>query len=178
MLGCAYGFGFSHRALPGSYTQVAIPVFKNKTPDVGIELSFTNALVRRFARSQVAEVVASEKSPLTLEGIIQKVETVPSGPVVTNDPNGGLRQLPDNAVLTTEYRLVVSTEIILRRKSYDRVVWQGNFRGERVYPAPRLGAPVVNSANATYNQSVRLQTIALMADEMMTEAHDRITENF
>lgn len=177
LTGCAYGFGLSARALPGSYTQVAIPIFKNNTQEVGIEMFFTNALVRRFARSQVAQVTDKENSPLTLEGTIKKID-IAAGPVVTNATKGGLRPLPDNAVLATEYRLLVQTEVVLRRKSDDRVVWQGLFQGERVYPAPRLGAPVVNSADATYNLSVRNQAIAWLADEMMSEAHDRMTENF
>ncbi|MBX3022069.1 MAG: hypothetical protein KF799_10380 [Bdellovibrionales bacterium] len=175
-LGCAYKLGLSERSLPGGYTQVAIPVFKNLSQDVGIEMYFTNSLIRRFARSQVASVANNEVSPVELVGTIRQVVTEP-GPAVTNDERQ-LRTLPDQVVLTTNYRLIVTADIILKRKSDDRVVWQGSFVNERVYEAPRIGMPIVNSANATYNQSVRNQTIAVLADEMMAEAHDRMTENF
>lgn len=174
--GCAYRLGLSERALPGGYTQVAIPVFKNASQDVGIEMYFTNAIIRRFARSQVASVTDKEISPLTLEGKIVDIETKP-GPAVTKDSRQ-LSNLPDQAVLTINYSIIIVAEITLRRKSDDKVVWQGTFRNERVYEAPRISTAIVNSANATYNHNVRNQTIALLADEMMAEAHDRMTENF
>jgi len=176
LMGCAYSFGLSHRALPGGYTQVAIPVFKNNTQDVGIEMYFTDALVTRFARSQVARVTDKDSAPVILEGTIKEVKTE-SGPAVTNKP-GGLLELPEGAVLTTEYRLKVTAEIRLRRKSDDKIVWEGPFTNEKVYAPPRIGSKVVNSANSTYNHNMRMETISRLAEEMMIEAHDRITENF
>lgn len=171
---CGYKFGLADRALPGGYTQVAIPVFKNTSSDVGIEIPFTNALIRRFARSQVARVTEKDLSPLVLEGTIEAIDTKP-GPAVTS---AELKTLPDGAVLTTEYRLIVAARMILKRRSDEKVIWQGRFTNEKVYAAPRLGKEVLNSANATYNQSVRMETISQIAEEMMAEAHDRITENF
>jgi hypothetical protein len=173
--GCAYRFGLSDRALPGGYTAVAIPMFKNKSQEVGIEPLFTNALIRRFERSQVAHVSDKESSPVVLEGTIVRVETV-QGPSVQRGP--GMENLPGEAVLITEYRLIVRTSVTLKRKSDDKIIWQGDFSNERVYSPPRIGPAIVNSANATYNQSARIQTISLLAEEMMVEAHDRITENY
>lgn len=171
---CAYRYGLSDRALPGGYSQIAIPIFRNVTPEVGLEMPFTNALIRRFARSQVARVTDKELAPVVLEGTIKKV-VVQSGPAKTNAE--GL-SLPDNAVLTTSYRLVVTVNIVLRRKSDDKTMWEGGFVNETEYFAPQVGTPIVNSANATYNQSARQQRFAALADEMMSEAHDRMTENF
>ncbi len=173
--GCAYHYGLAERSLPGGYTQVAIPVFKNKTAEVGIEPYFTNALIRRFNRSQVARVGDKESAPVLLEGVITKIDTA-SVSTILSDANKNL--LPEDTVLTTQYRLTVSAEITIRRKSDDRVIWQGSFSNEKVYAAPLLGTPVVNSANATYNQSARMEYISRLAEEMMSEAHDRITENF
>lgn len=173
---CAYRLGLSERTLPGGYAHVAIPVFKNTTQETGIEMPFTNALIRRFARSQVARVSDKESAPLLLEGTITKVVTQ-EGPMLTNSV-GGLRTLPDEAVITTEYLLRINANLILRRKSDDKIVWQGNFSNQKVYPAPRIGTPVINSANATYNQSARMEYISRLAEEMMAEAHDRMTENF
>lgn len=162
----------SDRTLPGGYAQVAIPVFKNVTQETGIEMSFTNALIRRFARSQVARVSDKESAPLWLEGTITRVATE-EGPKIT-DAAG----LPDQTVLTTEYVIRVNANLILRRKSDDKIIWQGSFSNQKTYPAPRIGAAIINSANATYNQSARMEYIARLAEEMMTEAHDRMTENF
>ena len=174
--GCGYRFGLSERALPGGYSQVAVPVFKNKSADVGIETYFTNALIRKFARSQVARVSDKDSSPLVLLGVIDKVETI-QGPASTNKTTQ-LTTLPDNAVLVTEYRLKVHAFLVLKRKSDEKVLWQGSFANERVYAPPRIGTAIVNSANATYNQSARMETFSVLAEEMMAEAHDRLSENF
>ncbi len=172
--GCAYHFGLSERGLPGGYTQVAVPIFKNKSPEVGIEPFFTNSLIRRFARSQVARVTDKESAPVTLEGTILTVKTF-SGAA---KPSNELTTLPQDTVITIEYRLVVTISVVLKRKSDEKIIWEGNFANEKVYAPPRLGTAIVNSANATFNQSARMETISRLADEMMAEAHDRITENF
>lgn len=173
-LGCSYKFGFSERSLPGGYTQVAIPVFKNLTQEVGIEMPFTNALINRFARSKVARVSDKDSAPLTLEGNIKTITVQPTA----FQTNSDLKTLKDDIVLATEYRITITANLVLRRKSDEKIVWQGEFSNEKSYPAPRIGAPVINSADATYNQSARMHTITQVADEMMSEAHDRITENF
>lgn len=172
--GCAYRFGLGERALPGGYRQVAIPVFKNKSPEVGIEAGFTNALIRRFARSQVADVTSKELAPLVLEGTIDTVSVAAGAPQTP----GQLTTLPDSTVLNTQYTIVVSSTLVLKRQSDEKILWQGNFRSERVYPAPRIGAPVLNSANTTYNQSAKINAITALAEEMMAEAHNRVTESF
>ena len=168
---CAYRFGLSERSLPGGYRQVAIPVFKNSSADVGIEISFTNALIRRFARSNVATVVDKESAPVVLEGLIKEIKTIAGSSAATTS-------LPAGAVLFTDYRLLVTVDMALRRKSDDKILWTGSFRNEQAVQAPRVGAAVLNSANATYNHNIRIEKIALAADETMSEAHDRMTENF
>ncbi len=172
--GCAYHFGLAERSLPGGYSQLSIPVFKNKSAEVGIEPLFTNALIRRFARSQVASLTENDGANVTLEGTIVKVDTS-QGAIQDSHL---LPTLPSAAVLVTQYRLMVTAVIVLKRKSDEKILWQGSFANEKVYDPPRIGTPVVNSANATYNQSARTQTLSLLAEEMMAEAHDRITENF
>jgi hypothetical protein len=173
---CAYRWGFRERAVPGGYKQVAVPIFKNKSPEVGIETDFTNALVREFERSQVARVTGKDVAPVRIDGTIESVViTASAGGLqggTTNNP------LPTDAVLRTEYQVVVTTKIKLRRQSDEKIIWEGSFSDQKNYQAPRIGEPVVNSANATYNESARHHTISQVAEEMMVDVHDRITENF
>jgi hypothetical protein len=149
-------------------------MFKNKSAEVGIEPLFTNSLITHFERSRAAHVVDKDGAPAVLEGTIMTVNT--SQGAVQDSSN--LPTLPSQAVLVSSYRLQVSANIILRRKSDDKIIWQGTFSNEKVYSSPVIGTAVVNSADATYNQSARIQAIGLLAEEMMTEAHDRITENY
>ena len=153
---------------------MAIPIFKNKSTEVGVEPLFTNALIRGIERSQAAKVTDKETAPVILEGTITRIETLQGA---TKDGKN-LVTLPADSVLVSDYRLRVFAQIKLKRKSDEKVIWQGGFQNEKVYSSPVIGTAIINSANATYNQSARLQALALLAEEMMTEAHDRITENY
>lgn len=174
---CAYNLGYEGRGLPGGYDRVAIPIFENQTEHVGIEVYFTNSLVREFERARIARVTSSEEAPLILEGVITTVGIDRTG-LIAGGQGSGIQNLPSDAVLSTEYRLLISAVLLLRRKSDRQVLWQGGFQKEGVYSAPRIGSAGLNSANANYNKSVREQRISQIAEEMMEEAHDRMTENF
>lgn len=178
---CAYRWGFTDRKLPGSYDQVAVPIFENKSEEVGVEVDYTNAFVNRMERSKAAKIVDKNLAPAIVEGSIQTV-FVGLGPGVTGSgkisDNKEIPKLPENAVLTTQFNVVVVVKIQLRRVSDQSILWSSTFSGEKSYQGPRIGTAIVNSANALYNQSARRDTIQRLAEEMMTEAHNRMTENF
>ena len=176
--GCAYRWGFTDRKLPGAYDQVAVPIFENKSEEVGIEVDYTNAFVNRMERSKAARIVSKNLAPAVVEGSIQSVNVILGSGVTGGKDNKEIPKLPDQAVLTTEYRVVVNVKVQLRRTSDQSVLWVSVFQGEKTYQGPRIGTAVVNSANALYNQSARRDTIQRLAEEMMTEAHNRMTENF
>lgn len=176
--GCAYRFGYEQRTLPGGYKQVAIPVFKNATYEVGTETFFTNELAKAFNRSQVAVVTGKSQAPVTIEGQIKEIVYKPTSAVDGNKNDENKIDIPKNTVLTVEYRVVVNAEVLLRRNSDKKILWQGTFSNESVYAAPQVGLKVVNSVNPLYNHSARMELFEAMARDMMVEAHDRMTENF
>lgn len=171
--GCAYRFGETDREIPGGYRTVAVPTFKNRTQEAGIEVYFTNAIVREIERSRIGRVTSRRDAQTTLEGSIDTVQYAGGSPI---DSTGGF--LPAETVLNTQYRIVVTTTLVLVRNSDQKQLWSGQFSNERSYLAPIIGIEGLNSANATYNQSARYQNIQAMAADMMTEAHNRLTENF
>ena len=152
---------------------MAIPIFNNRTDEVSVETYFTNALRREFERSAVAKITSKEAAPVTIEGEIQRVDVIPGVPV--SSPTNGL---PPNTVLNTEVRVTVMAMLRLKRNSDQKIVWEQAFIRESVYTAPQIGLSYINSANANYNQSSRLRTVSKLADQMMEEAHDCLTENF
>ena len=163
---CAYRIGYGVRSLPGGYDRVAIPIFENMTDEVGLEVYFSNALVREFERSRVARLTSSEEAPLSAEGTVTKLQVIRSGTATGRDiPN-----LNTDAVYAAEYRLILNAYVRLRRKSDRQIVWEGAFEKEGVYSAPRLGLEGLNSANANYNKSAREMKLAEIAEEMMEEA--------
>lgn len=182
---CAYRWGFTDRKLPGAYDQVAVPIFDNKSEEVGVELDFTNAFVNRMERSKAAHIVDKNLAPAVVEGSVERVQVLlGSGVTGTSqddtspNKNKEIPKLPEQAVLTTEYRVVVTVKVQLRRTSDQSILWLSTFQSEKSYQGPRIGTKIVNSADATYNQSGRRDTIQRLAEEMMTEAHNRMTENF
>lgn len=173
---CAgYRMGDSDRQIPGGYRTVAIPVFANKSMEAGIEAYFTNALIREFERGRVGRVTSKSEAQTTLEGSIDNVNYVVTNQV-SKEQGGGF--LPDKIILNTEYRILLTATLKLRRNSDQKILWEGSFNGERSYLAPQIGQEGINSADAVYNQSARYQNIEAMASYLMNEAHNRITENF
>ena len=171
LAGCAYRLGSPDRSLPGGYRQITIPVFKNLTQETGIEVGFTNSLVQEFERSRIARITAAPQSEVLVEGEITSVSYTPGG-----KREGG--SLPTGTVLAAEYRILIAATVTLRRQADKSVLWQGTFNGERTYVAPLVTAAAINTVNPLYNLSARRQNIDVLASEMMSEAHDRMTENF
>jgi hypothetical protein len=179
LAGCAYQFGPGERHIPGDYTEIAIPVFKNSTQAVGIEGYFTNALVREFSRSKIAKVVSKNEAPVVIEGVIERVEYKHGGRIDGNDEDADNKiSIPDNTVLTTDYRVYVDADIKVIRTSDRKILWNGKIKNERNYTAPQVGLAGINSVNPLYNHSARMDVIQALAQDMMAEGYDRITENF
>jgi len=172
---CAYHLGNQERDIPGGYRTVAVPVFKNNTMETGVEVYFTNALIREFARSRIGRITEKSQAQTTLEGTITSISYIVASQIGSSETSTAI---PNYTVLTTGYRVFVKTSLRLIRNSDQKVLWAGNFEGERSYLAPKVGKEVINSADPLYNQSARNQNLQIMAKDIMTEAHNRLTENF
>lgn len=171
---CAYRAGAVDREIPGGYRTIAIPVFKNMTSETGIEVPFTNALIRELQRARIGRITEKSQAQVTLEGTIDWVNYN-----VTNQVGSDSQTtLPNDTVLNTEYRILLQTTLRLRRNSDQKILWEGAVSGETSYLTPKIGQAGLNSANALYNHSARFQNIDKLASDMMAEAHDRLTENF
>lgn len=175
---CAYRMGSPDRSLPGGYRQLFIPIFKNKSMEPGIEVAFTNALIKEFERSKIGRIVELNEAEVLAEGVIERVEVSRSGTPISSDPKQKDNKLPTGTVLSTAYKIIITTQITLKKASDRSVLWTGSFSGEKTYTPPLIETAVVNSVNPLYNQAAKRQNIDLKAIEMMAEAHDRMTENF
>ncbi len=172
--GCAYHGGFGNRGMPGGYTLIAVPTFKNITFEAGTEVYFTNAIIRELNRSHVARIVDKSEAQATLEGVVEKIAYTATSQKVGKEGEA----LPKGTALTDVNRVYVASRVTLRRNSDQTVLWTQVFTSERVYLPPLIGRPGLNSVNAPYDHSARYQAVAAVAIDMMSEAHDRLTENF
>lgn len=173
---CAYRFGAATRSIPGGYNQISIPVFKNLTQETGVEVSFTNSLVQEFQRSRIARIVDNSLSEVAVVGQIDSIQYLPGSPRRSGEASA--LYLPSGAVISSEYRILLNVTVKLVRQADGTQLWSGTFSGERTYVAPQVTIAGVNSVNPLYNLSARRQNIDFIANDLMIEAHDRITENF
>jgi hypothetical protein len=169
---CSYRLGAPDRILPGGYKQISIPIFKNLSQEPGIEVSFTNAMIQEFSRSKSARVVDPIFAEAQLIGEILSVQYRPAGEVVSTPP------LPTGTVLATTYNILMKVKVTLRRRSDGAILSEETYSREQPYTAPQVKQAGINTVNPLYNLSSRRQNIDLMAMDMMSEAHDRISENF
>jgi hypothetical protein len=179
---------------------VAIPVFSNKTQEVGLETYFTDSLRVEFERSHLAKIVSKNDAQMIVEGTITRMLIVPIGaqldytsttlltpnPVI--NPQTGISSsnpLPSTAILNSQYNITVDVHIDARKASDHSVIWSSDFESQRQFSGALLGTPMsaggvpgVNTSAPLYDQSARQDTVARLARDLMQEAHDRLTENF
>lgn len=169
LAGCAYHPGHGDRQIPGGYRSIAVPVFKNNTPEVGAEVFFTNAFIREMERSRVGVLTEKKTAQAVLEGTIDGIAFIQS------EPNPSL--IP-GAVLNMQYAVNAKVTLRLRRLSDQKILWEGAFSKQQAYRSPKITVAGLTGANALYNHSARYQNMEILAADMMVEAHDRLTENF
>lgn len=160
--------------MPGGYNKVSVPVFKNATAEPGIESYFTSAMIEELERHGLADVTIEDDAQVVVTGTINSVRYERGAYLSSTELS---QNLPD-AVMAKEYYINVNALVKLVRKSDQKVLWSSTFDGRRLYQAPQITIKGLNSANALYNHSARLQNIATMAKEMMEQAHNHMTENF
>src|ERR1700677_2748110 len=92
----SYQFGKGARTIPGGYDRVAVPMFVNKTKEIGIEPYFTESLRTEFERSHVASVTSVADAQLVIEGVITSVTYTPT--IQLNSQSTGLTAPPSHLI--------------------------------------------------------------------------------
>ncbi len=194
LCGCSsYQLSHGKRTLPGGYDRVAIPMFMNKTLEVGIESYFTQSLRTEFVRSGLAKVTTKNDAQVILVGVINQASTTGSAPVYKGSgdlktphpvtapgsaPNPDENPLPEGTVLNKAYATSVSVTLTAKRVSDNSVLWEGGFSRSQGFSAPLIGTPSLTGSNAIYIHSAKQDIIINIAKDLMSEAHDRLMENF
>ena len=169
--GCAYRWGNANRGIPGGYRQVHIPIFKNSSMEPSVEVPFTNFLIQEFERTKVARVVDRNQAEVLVEGELTDVAI--SGEKIRTE--GGQSTGFSQA---QQYLITVNVRITLKRMSDQKVLSMTNYSRQRTYLAPVITQTGLTTMNPLYNQSAKRQNIEVIAKALMTEVHDRITDNF
>jgi outer membrane lipopolysaccharide assembly protein LptE/RlpB len=118
LLVVAAGCGYSLRGnLPGHIKTVAVPVFRNRTSEPGVENFLTGAVVEAFSTNGRLTVVQAEQADSILEGEVTGYQVQS----VAFDPSANVQQ----------YRLVVTMNLRFRDVKRDVVLFEQQNLQER-----------------------------------------------
>lgn len=174
--GCAYRLSNQVDTFPGGVKRIQIPVFKNISPEPGVEVFFTEALKSEVLRSGYASIVNAEQdSDAVLEGTVTSVLIDSDSSVIESNRT---TYLPSGTVLSAKVSLTVTVSLILRRKLSQEILWSSEFFQAKEYTPPQITLPTLNTANNLYNVSAKRQTLTSLSSEMMQLAFDRMVDNF
>jgi len=114
----AGGCGYSLRGnLPGHIKTVAVPIFKNRTSEPGVENFLTGAVVEAFSTNGRLKVVGPEQADSILEGEVVGYQVQS----VAFDPRANVQQ----------YRLVVTLNLRFRDVRRDAILFEQQNLQER-----------------------------------------------
>jgi hypothetical protein len=109
--GCGYRPLGAEPPTPQVRPTLAIPLFANRSTEVGLEAIFANAMINAFAQTRAVRVVPGDReADLVLEG---KVRSVDNSSVAFN-----------SVTQSTVRRVTLRIELTLRRKKGDKVLWK------------------------------------------------------
>jgi|GEM_PF-1301133 len=171
------GYTLSHR-LVDSFRDVKgvfVPVFENKTDEVGAERIFTNALIRELASRREVILTSREEGGLELSGMISSIEY---NPTAFTEP--GFKGLQSYRRLPTEMGVRVTIILTLTDPKTHRVLWTKPISGFR-----RVDTPLGRTFDFEAPSSVGLTTQSIVeslytdiARDIMRDAYDEMVELF
>jgi hypothetical protein len=109
--GCGYRPLGAEPPAPQVRPTLAIPLFANRSTEVGLEAVFANAMINAFAQTKAVRVIPGDRdADLVLEG---KVRSVDNSSVAFN-----------SVTQSTVRRVTLRVELTLRRPKGDKVLWK------------------------------------------------------
>lgn len=149
---CGYRVLGSEPVAAGVRPKLAIPLFTNRSSEVGLEAIFANALIRVFSRSRVTQVTAMEKqADLILQGHVQKVE---SSSLAYQDIDRSLVR-----------RVTLTVDLTLKERQGGQVLWK---------EMQVITADYVVNPNYHYGEATRKESIRRAAADLAQRVHDKI----
>lgn len=148
---CGYRVLGSEVTASGTRPKLAIPLFTNRSDEVGLEAIFANALIGAFSQSHIARVTAASQADLVLQGDILKVE---STSLAYYDIDRSLVR-----------RIAITVELTLKERPEGKTRW----KDVQVLEADYVVYPNYHYGEANREQSIR-EAAAILAQRI----HDKI----
>jgi outer membrane lipopolysaccharide assembly protein LptE/RlpB len=129
---CGYQMVGKETHVPPGLNSIAIPTFKNRTYEPGIEIQFTQAFLREFILDRRVNVVDRARADSVLEGTITDFRLFS----VAYDASG----------LVSEYQATVVLDVTLTDRT-GKVLWEQKSFPETVWFRASSGSVLVNEVN-------------------------------
>jgi len=143
--GCGYHpVGTATRLDNQMQPTLAVPLFGNRTTEVGLETVFANAMINAFAKTSAVKVVPGDRdADLVLEG---KVRSMDNTSVAFQDVQH-----------STVRRVTLRIELTLRQKKGDKVLWKDT----QVLQEDYVVDPNYHAGEATKAEGIRRAAVNL-----------------
>jgi hypothetical protein len=123
---------------------IAIPLFANRSTEVGLEAVFANALIHAFAQTRAVRVAPGDQTAdLVLEGKLRSLE------------NSSVAY--DSITQSTVRRVTLRIELTLRRTKGDKVLWKDTEVLQENYVVD----PNYHAGEATRSEGIQRAAVAL-----------------
>jgi len=153
--GCGYKLAGKGTHLPPGVASIAIPTLVNKTLEPGIEIVFTQALLKEFIQDRRVSVVDRKEADSIFEGVIKSFLIFS----VSYDKSG----------YALEYQTIVTMDITLKKRNGE-VLWNEKDLMERAWY--RTNPSVIG------NEDNRVNAIQQVAKSLAERILNRFYYNF
>jgi hypothetical protein len=151
----------------------------NNTLISGVEVPFSSALLREFARGERIGLVTDENAADALvTGIVNVVSSQPNSQttvdVISNQP--AAKSLTD-FVIASDYLVTATVTVRLERPKTGEVLWTQTFTQAKIYPGGnRFGQE--GSTSSLINSSQEQLALSDIAQIIASDAYDTMLEAF
>ena len=146
-MACGYQMVGKETHVPPGLSSIAIPTFKNKTFEPGIEIPFTQAFLNEFIQDRRVKVVSRAEADSILEGVVTDFTT--SG--VAYDRSGFVLQ----------YAITVVVNLTLKDRT-GKVLWEEKGASEGQW----FRASSIGVTNEAAKQASIQKTAGIMAERI------------
>ncbi len=147
LCGCGYQMAGKETHVPPGVNSVAIPTFKNKTFEPGIEIPFTQAFLNELIQDRRVKVVGRAEADSTLEGVVTDFRTY----AIAYDRSGFVLQ----------YQIGIVVDLSLKDRA-GKVLWEEKGLGETQW----FRASSVGVTNEAAKQAAIQKTAGLLAERI------------
>ncbi len=155
LMACGYKMAGKETHVPPGLNSIAIPTFKNKTFEPGIEIPFTQAFLNEFIQDRRVKVVSRAEADAILEGVVTSFNTYG----VAYDRSGFVLQ----------YQIGVLVNLTLRDRT-GKVLWEEKGLSESQWFRA--------SSSGLTNEAAKQVSIQRTAGSMAERIRDRFFYNF